>query len=270
MSPPRTGRPYLDDVLAQPDAVLAMAHRGGAGHPDLLGLENTLLAFRHAADLGYRYLETDVHVTADGALVAFHDSELDRLTDGHGALARLSWAEVSAARVGNREPIPSLAELFEELPDARFNIDVKSVGAVAALADFVAARNVHDRVLVGSFSHTRLTEFRRLTEGRVATSASPGEVAAFLALPHAGLASRLCGDFAAFQVPVRRRGLPITTPGLVRRAHATGKQVHVWTIDEATEIEALLELGVDGFVTDRTDILKDVLMSHGRWPASTP
>jgi len=270
VSPPRTGRPYLDEVLDVPDAVVAMAHRGGAGHPDLIGLENTLVAFRHATELGYRYLETDVHVTSDGALVAFHDSELDRLTDGHGALARLPWADVREARVGGREAVPALAELFEELPDARFNIDVKSVGAVSALAEFVAARNAHDRVLVGSFSHVRLVEFRRLTQGRVATSASPLEVAAFLSLPSAALAARWCGDFAAFQVPVSRRGVPITTARLVRRAHAVCKQVHVWTIDEALEIEQLLDLGVDGFVTDRTDTLKDVLMHHGRWRTSTP
>lgn len=247
-----------------------MAHRGGAGHPDLIGLENTLVAFRHASSLGYRYLETDVHVTSDGALVAFHDATLDRLTDARGLIARLPYAEVRVARVGGREPIPSLAELFEELPEARFNIDVKSLGAVSALADFIAARNAHDRVLVGSFSHARLREFRRLTHGRVATAATPPEIAAFLGSPRAGWAAALCGDFDVFQIPVRRRGLRITTPGLIRRAHAVGKPVHVWTIDLAAEMEALLEMGVDGFVTDRTDTLKEVLVHHGRWPASAP
>ncbi|MGA8256861.1 MAG: glycerophosphodiester phosphodiesterase [Nocardioides sp.] len=247
-----------------------MAHRGGGDHGELQGLENTLVAFRHAVDLGYRYLETDVHVTSDGALLAFHDHELDRLTDGHGALARLPYAEVREARVGGREPIPSLAELFDEFPQARFNIDVKSPGSVPALADFIAARNAHDRALVGSFSLTRLQEFRRLTAGRVATSASPPEVAAFLMAPDARLAARLCGQFDAFQIPVRRRGVRVTTPGLIRRAHALNRHVHVWTINEVAEIETLLELGVDGFVTDRTDTLKDVLVEHGRWRASTP
>src|SRR5262249_46310276 len=158
-------------------------------HPDLEGLENTLAAFRHAADLGYRYLETDVHVTRDGVLLAFHDSVLDRVTDRTGELASLTLAEVREALVAGREAVPTLAELFDACPDARFNIDLKSEGAVPALADFLAARDAWDRVLVGSFSARRTARFRELTDGRVPTCATPFEIAAFRLLPSARLAS---------------------------------------------------------------------------------
>ena len=264
MSAPRTGFAYLDD----PGPVLAFAHRGGAYHPEIEGLENTLAAFRHAVDLGYTYLETDVHVTRDGVLLAFHDSVLDRVTDANGEIAALTFADVRTALVGGREAVPSLAELFDAFPDARFNIDLKAEAAVPALADFIAAREAWDRVLVGSFSRRRTARFRRLTGGRVPTCATPAEIVAFRVLPSARLAALLTRRrFAALQVPHRRKGVRIVTPGLVRRAHAAGLQVHVWTIDAAEEMRELLDRGVDGVFTDRTDILRDVLIERGSWRA---
>ncbi len=266
MSPPRTGFAYLDAVLDPPGSVLAFAHRGGAYHPEIEGLENTLAAFHHAAALGYDYLETDVHVTRDGVLLAFHDAVLDRVTDRQGEIARLTHDQVRAAVIGGREEIPTLGRLFDELPGARFNIDLKSAGAAACLAAFLDAREAWDRVLVGSFSRSRLVEFTRLVSRPVPTSASPQEVVAFAALPSARMAGWLSRrPFQAFQVPHRQRGLLITGPGLVRRAHAAGKHVHVWTIDEPAEMHHLLDLGVDGLFTDRTDVLKDVLTARGQW-----
>ena len=252
---------YLED-----GRVLALAHRGGAYHPELEGLENTLSAFRHAAALGYDYLETDVHVTRDGVLLAFHDDVLDRVTDRIGAVADQTLAEIREARIAGREEIPTLAELVDAFPGARFNIDLKSAGAVTALAGFIAERDLWDRVLVGSFSPARIRAFRRLTGGRVPTAAHPGEIIAFRFLPSARLAHRLAGrGFVAFQVPHRRLGVRIATSGLVRRAHAAGKQVHVWTVDDPAEMEELLDRGVDGLFTDRTDLLKDVLVARGQW-----
>jgi glycerophosphoryl diester phosphodiesterase len=263
---PRTGYAYLDRVLDQPGSVLAFAHRGGAYHPEIEGLENTLAAFRHAAALGYEYLETDVHVTRDGVLLAFHDSVLDRVTDRRGQIAALTHAEVREAMVGGRESVPKLADLFDAFPRARFNIDIKSEGAVSVLADFVAAREAWDRVLVGSFSQRRIARFRDLTHGRVATSATPWEVALFRMIPITRLAARLSGNrFAALQVPHRRGNLTVVTPGFVRRAHAAGKHVHVWTIDAAEEMRELLDRGVDGVFTDRTDTLEAVLIERGQW-----
>lgn len=254
-------RRYLDH-----SGVLALAHRGGAYHPEVEGLENTMAAFRHAVGLGYTYLETDVHVTSDGVLLAFHDDVLDRVTDRTGTIAATSYVEVQAALIGGRERVPTLTELFEAFPGVRFNIDIKSAGAVPALADFVSEHDAWDRVLVGSFSRSRLSEFRRLTEGRVATSAHPLEVAAYVLCPASRLARLLTpGRPDALQIPHRRGLLTVASRGLIRRAHANGLQVHVWTIDDPVEMCDLLDRGVDGIVTDRTDILIDVLRSRGQW-----
>jgi glycerophosphoryl diester phosphodiesterase len=258
--------PYLDSPRP-----LAFAHRGGAYHPDIEGLENTLVAFAHAVDLGYTYLETDVHVTSDGVLLAFHDTVLDRVTDRTGDIAGSTHAEVQLALIGGSEPVPTLGQLFDAFPDARFNIDLKSEGAVEALAAFVEEREAWDRVLVGSFSGRRMQAFRRRTRRRVATSAHPLEVVAFVLSPSARLARWLTrGRPVALQVPHRRGPLTVASRRLVRRAHAAGVQVHVWTIDDPAEMNALLDRGVDGIMTDRTDILRDVLRARGQWYGLEP
>ncbi|MBS2938036.1 glycerophosphodiester phosphodiesterase [Nocardioides sp. J2M5] len=261
MNPPG----YLDAPLP-----LAFAHRGGAYHPEIEGLENTLTAFAHAVALGYTYLETDVHVTRDGVLLAFHDTVLDRVTDRTGSVAEATYAEVQQALIGGSEPVPTLGELFDAFPEARFNIDLKSAGAVDALAAFVEERRAWDRVLVGSFSARRLEAFRRRTRGRVATSAHPLEVAAFVLSPTAAVARRLTrGQPRALQVPHRQGRFVVASERLVRLAHAAGVQVHVWTIDDPIEMNLLLDRGVDGIMTDRTDILRDVLRARGQWRGDT-
>ncbi|TYL55968.1 glycerophosphodiester phosphodiesterase [Nocardioides sp. BGMRC 2183] len=249
--------------------VLAFAHRGGATHPEIDGLENTLTAFQHAWELGYDYLETDVHVTRDGVLLAFHDEILDRVTDGTGAISALTLAQVRRLRIAQREPIPTFAELVEAFPLARFNIDLKSERAADALARYVAAHGLADRVLVGSFSIRRIREFRRRTPSTVPTAAHPWEILAYRFSPTAGIARRLTSRrCAALQLPVRRGPLRLVTAGLLRRAHANGVQVHVWTVDDPAEMNELLDLGVDGLFTDRTDLLKDVLTERGQWWSS--
>ena len=263
---PRTGYPYLDAGLDHQEAVLAFAHRGGAFHPEIEGLENTMAAFQHAFDLGYRYLETDVHVTRDGALLAFHDTVLDRVTESRGPLADLDTEQVAEALIGGREQIPTMTSLFEHFPEANFNIDIKADAAVQPLADLVAATGAYDRVCVGSFTERRVAMFRSAVGQRVATAASPRDVVLFRFLPGRRLTRALTRDRAAvLQIPHRRGRLRVVTPGLISRAHAQGMHVHVWTIDEPTEMHELLDLGVDGLMTDRTDVLRDVLISRGQW-----
>lgn len=253
----------------------AYAHRGGARDPEIRGLENTLAAFQHAVSMGYRYLETDVHLTRDGVLMAFHDDRLDRVTDSRGLIAQMSYAEVATARVGGEHPVPTMTELLEAFPEVTFNIDLKADGTPRALAELLEATGDERRAVVGSFSAPRLVEFRRLTGGRVATSAHPREVAAYLLSPNAVVARRVApGPFSALQVPHRRRirGRTVTVVNrrFVQRAHANGKEVHVWTIDEPDEMRHLIELGVDGIMTDRTDVLKDVLEAKGLWHGTPP
>jgi glycerophosphoryl diester phosphodiesterase len=265
--PPATGFGFLDD--GPPGSVIGMAHRGGAQHPDNRGLENTLQAFRHADEMGFRYLETDVHATRDGVVVAFHDERLERVTDGVGAIADLTAAELRAVLVQGAHPVPTLAELFEAFPQARFNIDLKSDSVVPALVDLLDQHEAWDRVLICSFSWRRLRDFRRLSGGRAATAAAPAEAALFRVLPSARVADLLTrGQVHALQVPIRVGPLTVATRGLVRRAHAAGKHVHVWTVDSDQEIRTLLDLGVDGVISDRTDVLKAVLDERRLWRES--
>ena len=256
---PTTGRRYLDEVLDPPGSVLAFAHRGGVYHPEIEGLENTLQAFRHAYALGYRYLETDVHVTADGVLLAFHDAALDRVTDQQGVIAGLTHAEIRRARIGGREEVrpsppwsrscPASGSTSTSRPTAPSDRWPTSWPRGASRTTSWSGRS-RDRAV---------REFRRLSGGRVATSAAPAEVAAFLAVP------RRAAPFDALQIPHRRGPLVVASARLVRRAHAAGKHVHVWTVDAPEEMRELLDRGVDGLFTDRTDVLKDVLVERGQW-----
>ena len=267
---PRTGFAYLDAGLDQPGAVLAFAHRGGAFHPEIEGLENSLAAFRHAVALGYRYLETDAHATRDGVLLAFHDHVLDRVTGSTGSIVEMSYADVRAARIGDREEIPTFASLLEEFPEVRFNVDLKHEAAVEPLAELVGRTGAYDRLCVGSFSDARVSRFRRLVDRPVATAYGPRAVAALRFAPTRGLAARLRGAGQALQVPHRMGRLTVVTAELVARAHAAGRPVHVWTIDDPDEMHHLLDLGVDGIMTDRTDLLRDVLIARGQWMEDTP
>ncbi len=254
--------PYFDA------APLALAHQGGAEYEPNRGIGNTIAAFRHAVDLGYRYLETDVHSTSDGHLIAFHDDRLDRVSDGTGRIAELPWQTVRAARVGGREPIPLLSELLEAFPGVRVNIDIKARGAIDPLWRTIREHQAEDRVCVGSFSNRRLSAFRRLAGPQVATAAGVIGTAAMRFAP-ARLTQWRHSPAQVLQVPatitVAGRSLAVVTEQLIETAHRLGKQVHVWTIDDATQMERLLDLGVDGIVSDRIDTLRDVLTARGQW-----
>jgi glycerophosphoryl diester phosphodiesterase len=242
---------------------IAFAHRGGAAS----GLENSLTAFARAVDLGYRYLETDVHATADGVLLAFHDHTLDRVTDRRGRVADLPWAEVRRARIGGSEPIPTLEELLGTWPDVRVNIDVKDSPAIGPLSEVIRRTSALDRVCVASFSERRLTAVRRLLGPRLCTALGPRRVALLRAasshrLMHAMAPRRI----PCAQVPDRLGLLRVVTPRLVDLAHGQGLRVHVWTVDDAAEMRRLLDLGVDGIMTDQIDTLRQVLLDRGCWP----
>ncbi len=237
---------------------LAFAHRGGASEFP----ENTMLAFESAVRLGYRYLETDVHATADGVLAAFHDDVLDRVTDRTGRILDLPWSEVSQARIGG-EPIPLLEDVLGAWPDVRVNIDAKTDAAVAPLAAVIERTGAHDRVCVGSFSEGRLRRFRRLTGGRVCTSMGRLAIAR-LRTASFGPPTWPFGA-GCVQVPVRRGRISIVDPRFVAAAHRRGLPVHVWTIDDPVEMGRLLDLGVDGIMTDRPATLREVLEGRGQW-----
>ena len=244
---------------------IALAHRGGAMLPQNLGIENTLRAFQNAHALGLDYLETDVHLTRDGRLIAFHDDDLERVAGRIGRIRDLTFKEVREIRIGLREPIPSFTELLEALPNARFNVDLKAPGTGPALAGIIRKHGAEDRVCVGSFSLRRIKQFRRLMPF-VVTAADPMEVAALAA----GRVTRSrTAAPSVFQIPLTHRVGPATvtvlTADRVRAIHEVGRKVHVWTIDDPDEMHRLIDWGVDGIVSDRPDLLKRVLSDRGMW-----
>lgn len=241
----------------------AFAHRGWHTG-DLTGCENSLAAFRRAVDEGYRYLETDVHLTADGVLVAFHDTVLDRVTNARGPIAATTYDRLRDVRIGGREPIPTMAELLAACPDARFNIDPKSDAAVGPLLDLLHQTRATDRVCIGAFSDRRLRAVRGAGGPGLATSLGPAEVRRLVLGSATGLAVRSPAAVAA-QVPVRFGRIPVTTRRFVRAAHRAGLEVHVWTIDEPAQMDRLLDLGVDGIMSDRPDLLRTALQRRGAW-----
>jgi glycerophosphoryl diester phosphodiesterase len=210
-------------------------------------------------ELGYRFLETDVHVTADGVVVAFHDDDLERTCGRPGRISELPWHEVATARVDGREPIPRLDELLSSWPEVRWNIDCKADRAVDALALELQRANVLARVCVGAFSDRRLFRLRYRLGSGLCSSAGPAELTT---LRFFGWTWP--GPLAA-QVPVQRGRVTVVDERFVDRAHRRGMQVHVWTIDEPDEMARLFDLGVDGIMTDRPAILRDVLIARGSW-----
>lgn len=251
------GYAYLDSALP-----LAFAHRGGAADGD----ENTTAAFQRAVDLGYRYVETDVQATADGVPVIFHDANLRRVAGREGLIGTMRWADLQTIRVGGEQAVPRLVDVLGAWPALRFNLDVKAWPAVRPLIEAIRHTGALDRVLVASFSDRRLAYVRRALGPRLATSLGPAGVARLrlAALGRRGMLGLTPGVPAA-QVPVRLGPVRVVDRTFVTYAHRIGMQVHVWTIDDPDEINRLLDLGVDGIMTDRIEVLRDVLLSRGQW-----
>ena len=243
---------------------LAIAHRGGSLYSPNVGHENTMAAFSTAVGLGYRYLETDVHTTRDGVAVAFHDAALDRVTDGRGAIANRTYAQLRSVRVGGDHTIPRLDELLDAFPDARFNLDLKAPGAVAALADVLERTGAADRVCVTSFSRRRLDAFRARFGRPVATGAGTAVIVAQLTAFALGVRRNL-SPASVLQCPVSQGPIRVLTRRFIDSAHDAGLKVHAWTIDDPVQMGTLIDLGVDGIISDRIDVLKAVLIERCLW-----
>jgi glycerophosphoryl diester phosphodiesterase len=242
----------------------AFSHRGFS----TAGAENSLAAFDAASDLGFGYLEIDVRTSRDGVVMVFHDELLDRVTDACGPLSARTREELAGVRLSGGEPIPTLEEVLLRWPAMRLNIDLKDDAAVEPFAELINRTRAHDRVLVASFSDRRRLRVLRLLDARTASSAGMAVNALIrLGLPP-GLTAvlRRAARVDAVQVPLTYRGVPVLTRGFLRRCARAGLQVHVWTINDPALMEELLNGGVDGLVSDRADLLAEVLDRRGAWP----
>ena len=249
----------------------AIAHRGSR----LLWPENTMLAFGNAYDAGFRWMETDLHLTSDGVVVCLHDDTVDRTTDGRGQARRFTFEQLQVLDAGHSfevdgefphrgsgVTVPSFEELAATFPDCRLVVDLKQDGLAEPVWELITRHRLEDRVIVGSFSDRRLREFRQVSHGSVATSAGPISVTRALAGARIGRHNRLAD---ALQIPTSYLGMSLVSESSVRRMHAADYQVHVWTVNSSRQMHRLLDIGVDGIITDRPDALKAVMIERGEW-----
>lgn len=243
---------YLDGLRP-----FGFAHRGGSGPAP----ENTVAAFARAIDIGYRYLETDVHTTADGELIAFHDDELERVAGLPGGISDHSWDQLAAIDLGDGHRIPRMTDLLASFPEARFNIDPKSDDAVDPLVEVIAEHDAVERVCVGSFSDARIDRVRQALGPNLCTS--PGPKGAVKVMAAARLGLRWKPPYGCVQIPVRSKGVRLDSAKLIRQIQSLGMQVHFWTVNDADEMNRLLDRGADAIITDEIELLKEVLIARG-------
>ncbi|MGH9105682.1 MAG: glycerophosphodiester phosphodiesterase [Acidimicrobiales bacterium] len=239
---------------------MAFAHRGGAAEAP----ENSWTAFEHAVALGFHYMETDLRATIDGVPVAVHDPNIERVTDRSGPVGKMTWSQLARARLADGRGIPRLEDLLGYWPQLRWNLDVKRREAVGPVVEAIKRTRSEGRVLVAAFSVRRTALARAALGPGVPTGGgrwTVGMLLAAKALPFGHLRTRA----AAAQVPVSRKGIRIVDAGFVDVCHRAGVAVHVWTINDAAEMGRLLDLGVDGIMTDRPSVLKRVLCERNQW-----
>lgn len=245
---------------------IAFAHRGGAYD----GLENSMEAFEACVKLGYRYIETDVHLTKDGVVVALHDGDLRRVAGARASIGNLTWDELRSFQIGSGGTIPRLDEVLAAWPELNLNIDAKSAVVAAPLVQAVTDHDAVARVCFASFSDRRIADMRRLAGPNAIISMGTRTVTRLLAAslqPRLGRLLPIAGHCA--QVPYRAGRYTLVNERFVEFAHDIGKQVHVWTIDDPAQMNHLLDLGVDAIMTDKPDVLKRVLIERGTWTGTS-
>lgn len=253
-------------VAANPFPII-FAHRGG-GHE---APENTMAAFALAQENGVTHIETDSHLTADGEVVLCHDDTIDRTYNGSGKIAELTYNQLKEFRNAAGETIPLLREVFERFPTLNFNIDAKEASVTDPLLDVIESCGAASRTLVGSFNEKRLRHVRERAIPSLSTSLG---VSAIVRLMVASQTASTTDDWKvqgpselvrAAQVPDQTRGIRVTTPRLIATAHNGGLAVHVWTINDPATMVRLLDWGVDGIMTDRPTMLREIMKARGQW-----
>jgi glycerophosphoryl diester phosphodiesterase len=264
-------RPVLEHPFFESEGPMVIAHRGGSA----LWPENTLRAFQGATTLGVDVLEMDVHTTADDVLVVFHDASLDRTTNGTGAIREQPLSEIQALDAGYHWTedagasypfrgrgfrVPTMEEVFQRFPHMRLNLEIKqsSPRLSAPLCQMIRAYGMEQRVLVASFDPSTMRDFRAECP-EVATSATALEIRIFMWMHKLHLENLYRGAPEAFEVPPLLGDLEIVTPQFLRESHGRNIRVYVWTVNEVDQMKRLVDLGVDGILTDRPDKLLNVL-----------
>lgn len=240
-----------------------IAHRGLAGD----GAENTLRAFEDALRAGADMLETDTRATRDGLALAVHDEDLRRIAGDPRRIDALSAHEAGAVRLAGDEPLAMLEDVLGTFREVPVNIDIKSRSAIGPAVAAISRTRSADRVCVAGFDgdvvRKTVATLHAATGVTAMRSPSRGAIGRFLAAraleAPQSVISRLLAPYGALQVPETYRGVQIVTPATVAAAHRAGCEVHVWTVDEPLTMQDLLVKGVDGIITNRVDLLSELL-----------
>ena len=267
-SRPAVPHPFFKNFTEYP---IAFAHQGG----NKISPGNTIFAFEKAAELGVDILEMDAHITKDGILVIIHDEDVDRTTNGTGLVEEMTLAEIKELDAGYRWTdddgetypyrgqgitIPTLEEIFQTFPDYPVNIEIKKTeGSIAEpLCEIIYEYDMQNKILIASFHDERMAEFREVCP-EIATAAGKNETTKFVLLNYAFLGGLYSPAEFAFQVPESNSGILVVRPGFIRGAHQRNLQVHIWTPNTREELQKFIDMGVDGIMTDRPDILMELL-----------
>ena len=238
---------------------LAFAHRGG----NELAPENSFRAFKSAVDIGYKYLETDVHLTKDGFLIAFHDDTLDRVTDKSGLIRDLTLSEIKKAKIAGTDEIPLLSELLNSFTDCFFNIDCKVDETVQPLINLINNKDFINRVCIGSFSQKRINFIRKSLGKEVKTSMGPAEVILSKFLSYTSLGYNFKSTYTS--IPIRRYGINLLDERNINYLKSNNQKVIAWTINDEDQMKMLINIGIDGIMTDNLTLLKKVLIEESLW-----
>ena len=238
---------------------LAFAHRGG----NEFAPENSFRAFKSAVDIGYKYLETDVHLTKDGFLIAFHDDTLDRVTDKSGLIRDLTLSEIKKAKIAGTDEIPLLSELLNSFTDCFFNIDCKVDETVQPLINLINNKDFINRVCIGSFSQKRINFIRKSLGKEVKTSMGPAEVILSKFLSYTSLGYNFKSSYTS--IPIRRYGINLIEERNINYLKSNNQKVIAWTINDEDQMKMLINIGIDGIMTDNLTLLKKVLIEESLW-----
>ena len=238
---------------------LAFAHRGG----NEFAPENSFRAFKSAVDIGYKYLETDVHLTKDGFLIAFHDDTLDRVTDKSGLIRDLTLSEIKKAKIAGTDEIPLLSELLNSFTDCFFNIDCKVDETVQPLINLINNKDFINRVCIGSFSQKRINFIRKSLGKEVKTSMGPAEVILSKFLSYTSLGYNFKSSYTS--IPIRRYGINLLDESNINYLKSNNQKVIAWTINDEDQMKMLINIGIDGIMTDNLTLLKKVLIEESLW-----
>ena len=241
------------------DQFMAFAHRGGTEFAP----ENTYEAFSSAVGIGYKYLETDVHPNADNKLMAFHDSSVDRVTNYKGKICNFTSSELKKIKVKEKFQIPFLEDLIESFSKSFFSIDMKSDQSVKPLIKLIKSMNAVDRVCFASFSQDRLDYVRDEFDNKCITSMGPREIIKTKISSIINFKHKIIPKISS--LPISRYRIKLLNKRHINFLKSLNIRVIAWTINDVEAINKLIDLGVDGIMTDNISVLKKILIKKNIW-----